>query len=109
MRLHISVAAMAAVLLAAATGASAATPNPYVAWDNMTGTDDLGRLTIPLSPIQDHVEPAGRLPGRRHRRPERQELDRRRQLRCARPPQGPRVRDLGSRGARGLQLLRRAL
>lgn len=59
-RLRVSAAVIATVALAAcvpAGSAAAATPNPAVVRDAMTGTDDLGSLTIPVDPIQDYVQP----------------------------------------------------
>src|SRR5436190_14700055 len=49
--------AAAFALLALAAPAGAAAPNPVLLRDVMTGTDDLGSLTIPPDPIQDYVQP----------------------------------------------------
>jgi hypothetical protein len=57
MSLRMPIAAAAAIALFVAAPAGAATPSPAVVHDVMTGTDDLGSLSIPIDPIQDYVQP----------------------------------------------------
>jgi hypothetical protein len=45
------------IVLTSVGSAAAAPPSPVVVRDVMTGTDDLGSLTIPVDPIQDYVQP----------------------------------------------------